>query len=237
MARNATLAEMVAIARQLSDLESVTDRHPTSTFENWINQGIAKWQDLLMSHRPEMLEITSNITTVVGQFSYPLPSDFYRLIAFEVPDGNQRYRPLKPFQEGNRRQFEAPQSGLVVRVRYVPVSTKLTNATPGTTDVLDTVNAWGDDFASVFAARRALIKDAEWDGVATLGAELKDLTMRIESLAAERDVGEAPRVTDVYAGVGWPCDPYIIDSYRLSKNTVELVKTITWRGGYEEGDF
>ena len=81
---------------------------------------------------------------------------------------------------------------------YTPTSKKLINAN----DTFDGIAGW-EEYAVLFAANRALMKQERFEHAAQLAALKEEIGARIEGLADRRDVEEPPRVSDVYLNDGY----------------------------------
>lgn len=230
MALTATLAQMVAEARAMTDMEGASEleRFPAATIERWVNQGLAAWCTLVIKYCPEQLEkpTTGSITTANGTSIYDLPTDFFRLISVEVPGPDSRYRPIDTFPVGERSLYEPPDGIVVCRVRYIPVFTFLTNTTPGTTDVFDVGNLWADEYAASYAARKIVHKESDYEAVKSLSESLREIEARIEAFAADRVIGQPPKVTDIYNRRAIPVSGTgVVTAFRLFGNAkIELLR-------------
>jgi hypothetical protein len=117
----------------------------------FLNSGIAEVHDLVVRHAPDMLVMSSDLTTAANVATVALPARFYkgrrvdlvegassaRLRSFELDEetyldestawdaGTGSGRPRYMYQAGNLRLVPTPTSAMTIRVWYVPHATKL----------------------------------------------------------------------------------------------------------------
>jgi hypothetical protein len=89
-------------------------------------------------------------------------------------------------------------AGEIVIIDYIPVFTDLIDD-PGS--FFDGINGW-EEYVVCFAAKDMAIKDAEWDFVRELRAEMNALRARIAKLAPARDAFRAERVKNIRGNRG-----------------------------------
>lgn len=156
MARTRTLTELRTDARQRADMENSTFVSDTEA-TRYINLGVSKLYDLLLQARgDEYYMQRMDFTTTAGEELYPLPSNFYKLIAVDINDGASVFsaKPLEFQSERNTYQenagwgrgffpvkymlqsshirfFPAPSSSHTITLWYVPHAPEL-----GTTAVV-----------------------------------------------------------------------------------------------------
>lgn len=217
MARTRQLLEMRDDAYKRADEENNTARFPTDEVDRYVNQGIAAVYDLLVDARgQEYYEATPADTVMTTAQTYPLPSTFYQLIKARIIVGVRQSWDLEPFtnaeesiiedaqtasgplyyqlRAGNIYVSPIPTAGLTLRIRYVPASPVIPSS-PGT-GTFDGINGW-EEYAVLYAAKCMATKNAEWDTVQALSAELAAMQQRIKGLAYRRDRGHPERIQDV----------------------------------------
>lgn len=177
----------------------------------WINEAHQKLHGMLVDALgEEYVESINNITTT-GADSYALPSDFYKLYAAGVIDGD-RVRKMQQFTRGeqykyldtrtvnvpryrivNRTLRLAPNiaTGKVLYISYAPNATTLSVAG----DTVDYPNGW-ERFIVIDAAIQALMK--EESSVTTLVAERDRIIQEIEATKEQRDLANPTKVVDVF---------------------------------------
>jgi hypothetical protein len=103
-------------------------------------------------------------------------------------------------QMGNQIYFiPNPTAGQYIQIWYVPIMTMLLQDT----DMLGfSISGW-DEFVITRAARMALIKEESFDQAAALKIDLDELLMRIETTAANRDVGQPNTISDTRTNTGF----------------------------------
>lgn len=216
MARTRTLADLRDDAYKCADLESAEDRHPPSDVTRYINQGGAELRDLIIEARGRTFfrsATPQTITTSASSTRYDLAEDFYRLISVRLSgDGGYTLDPFNPQDEpalrepgmGNSRPthyelqanaielLPAHAANLTVVVEYIPAFTDLVTDF----DVLEGYSGW-EEYPVLFAARCMAIKDADWERVRALTADLDRLKARIQRLAPHRDAFRSETIKDV----------------------------------------
>lgn len=105
-------------------------------------------------------------------------------------------------QMGNQIYFiPNPSAGQYIQVWYVPIMTMLLQDT----DMLSfSISGW-DEYVVVDAAIKALIKEESFDQANVLKQDRAELLLRIETTAANRDVGQPNTISDTRANTGF-CD-------------------------------
>ena len=217
MPRNATLAQLRLESRQRADKVNsgfITD----SELNSYINSSNAELYDLLVSAYGDDYYLTKYTLTVDGvTTSYPLPTDFYKLIGIDMYINPLRYITLKPYmfnergryQDGsnwaaivaiqgpryhiynNFLEFNPPAPGTYnMQMYYVPECPELV----GDTDTFDGVNGW-EEYIIVDAAIKMLQK--EESDVTVLMEQKNRLIKRINLMAENRDIGHSFVVNDV----------------------------------------
>lgn len=103
-------------------------------------------------------------------------------------------------QMGNQLYFiPNPSAGQFIQIWYVPIMTQLLRDT----DMLSfSISGW-DEYVVVDAAIKALIKEESFDQANALKQDRSDLLMRIETTAANRDVGQPNTISDTRSNTGF----------------------------------
>ena len=212
-----TLAELRTEARRRADMEDsefVTDAELTS----YINASIAELHDLLVqSYGSDYFLSETTFSTISGQDSYDLPTDFYKVRGVDVDLNNGDFVTLKKFNFNERNIFNnvaswslsnipyvryrvmgnkirftpLPESNRTVKIWYIPLATKLIDDT----DTLDDFNQYSE-YVIVDVAIKMLQK--EESDVTILLAQKQQLKLRIEAASQDRDAGESESISDVY---------------------------------------
>lgn len=195
-----TLLTLRTRARERADM--VNSRFvEDAELNRYINAAAKKYYDKLIE--AYNLRYSKNppasVSVVSGTDTYPLPSDFYKLLGVDVTiDG--RKRDVKPFifAERNRGNYETPSANYTVTLWYAPVLADLS----ADGDTIDTENGW-EEYIILDAAIAMRLK--EESDVADLMFERKAMEDRISGLAANRDAGSPERVVEVGEDeVGYP---------------------------------
>jgi hypothetical protein len=140
MARTVTREELRDRVRQRANV--VSDNHVTDDeLNDLINECITENWDLLVSCAPpDFYASTTTISVSSGTSAYSLPSDFYRLRAVQVQEGNDEYRPIGPIQDAEIQRYRTPDATSTVRMRYIHTAPLLTSDA----STFDGVNGWGE---------------------------------------------------------------------------------------------
>jgi hypothetical protein len=210
-----TLAEIRTLVRQRADMEGsqfVTD----AEVNKYINASYAELYDILVSRFDDYFSTTATFTLSGGANSYALPSDFYKargldlqvngsdwatVRAFNFQERNARGRATSRLAYGFRNvTYRVMGSNLkflpednaagTYRFWYIPRFTPLASDSSQMGDVLDF-----EEYVVVDAAIKCLIKE-ESDPSALMAIK-EQLKQRILSMAADRDVGEPEKISDV----------------------------------------
>ena len=213
MARARTLTLIADEAYRYADCVGMTDRHPRADVVRWCNQGLTELYDaLVMARGLDWYRTTGTIALVDGTSSYSLPAAFYQLLGVRMNDGGA----LQPFTQADAaelrdgyvtsgsgpRYYQLGGSSIVflptpgtgtITLDYVPAFVDLAD---NSSDTFDGVNGW-EDYASLWAAKRMALKDADETRVALLSGELTAIGMRVRALATRRDAGTPRQVKDV----------------------------------------
>lgn len=224
MANTVNVSDLITLSRQRANMEAsqfVTDAEIVSL----LDRGYKELYDLLVQTYQEYFLTSTLVTLVAGTDNYPLPADFYKLqgIDYITQNSTNSRWTMRPFMFNERNQYQSSaylfsfsntnlrylisgsnlkfrpipiQSG-TIEVFYVPVPKTLTaSSTPGPTEQnsIDAVNGY-DEYVILDAAVNMLNKE-ESDSTA-LRAMKEETTQRIIKSAADRDIGQPQRVTDV----------------------------------------
>jgi hypothetical protein len=222
MARVVTRSTLRDRIRQRANLESHTTFVTDAEVNDSINEVCTELYDMLVAQSPpDYYSAETTITTTSGTLSYALASDFYKLRAVWVDEGNGERRALTQFNEQEFQAYRPPDSVYSVIVRYIPNFTTLSS--DGAT--IDCINGF-DELLVLSAAIKLLFKDAaRLDLLQLLQAERTRVEARIGAMS-ERNHGEVQRVlrrANRYA------DPYRtwtnnINAYMLLGGNIQLVR-------------
>jgi hypothetical protein len=213
-----TLAVLRTRSLQRADMENSTFVAPSELLR-YINSAYLELYDLLVSKGQEyyVKDPPTEFTVATGAYTYTLPTDFYKLLGVDRQLSADEWIEVRPFnfneRNANRRTRARLSSGPYGALRRRVIGNKLfvtpNDLAPGTyrlwyvpratelsseSDTVDGVNGW-EEYIVLGAAIRCLAK--EESDVSVLTAEQARLTRRIEEMAAQRDVGDTERVTDV----------------------------------------
>jgi len=139
-----------------------------------------------------------------GQW-FPLPKfnwiDRYKYATLQLSGTTQSTYGLAYCDNGSNCWFiPQPQANLYVQFWYVPVVADLLKDT----DMLSySISGWSE-LVIVDAAIKALMKEESFDQAGALIGERSELIQRIETTAANRDVGQPNTVSNTRARVGDP---------------------------------
>lgn len=219
--RGRTLANLRDDARKRADVEALDDRHPDADITRYINQGGAALRDLLIEARGRSYfrKATPQTITTTNATQYALNADFLRLISVRISmPGGYTLDPFTPQDEPALREpnisaaypthyelqpayielLPVTGGGSTVIVEYVPTFTDLSSDS----DTLEGYDGW-EEYVVDFAAKCIATKDAEWDLVRELKADMMLVAQRISKLAPGRDAFRAERVKNVRTGGIW----------------------------------
>ncbi len=221
MARTRSGESLIDDSYSRADLESATDRHSRASVLRYVNQGCAALYDLLVEARgPAFYRATpQEITTASATTRYALNASFYRLISARVKGSNGFT--LEPFVTQDEPMLRAPfadaqfpshyqiQAGFIellplhrpmeiVVIDYIPFCPELEDDEDS---IFDGINGW-EEFVTCFAAKNMATKDAEWETVRELRADMKAIAERVGKLAPGRDAFRAERVKNVRGARG-----------------------------------
>lgn len=233
-----TLLDLRTQARQRADIE--TSKHVKDLELNiYINNSIAELYDLIcQKYGDDYFAASSVFSTAAGDTSYPLPSDFYKLLGVDLlrsgsdPGNASDWYTVKRFEFHERNR----QNDALLRqpfgepgFRYRLFGTNLIlDSDPGgpytlrvwyvplpaqlssDTDTFDGFNGW-QEFVVVDAAIKALEKEESPTDALQMRKQM--LINRIESAAGNRDANFSARISDTRAldtrnGMGFSGDFY-----------------------------
>lgn len=214
-----TLAELKNQSRERADQvnsEFISDGELTS----YINSSRAELYDILTeAYGSEYFVIeAAPVSVTSGTNAYPLPADFYELKGVDVRINQDDWFSIDRFNFNERNNYTdftywdlrgisnikyrivgnnimftpAPDRVAEYRLWYVPTPTQLVNDT----DVLDDQNSYAE-YIIVDAAIKMMQK--EESDVTVLMTQKMALIKRITDKAANRDAGQAPTISDIFA--------------------------------------
>lgn len=211
-----TLAELKLQARYKADMVD-SDFVEDAELLTYINSSIAELHDLLVSsYGNDYFLASTTITILPNVDNYSLPSTFYKLRGVDAMLNNSEWTTLKQFNFNERNRFTqlanynslesvryriqgssiyfvpSPDQGTTVKVWFTPLAVKLEDDS----DELNDLNQYAE-YVITDAAIKMLQKE-ETD-VSLLLAQKEALRQRITSMAANRDSGDSPSITDIYA--------------------------------------
>lgn len=212
-----TLGDLKTLARQKSDQEN-SDFISDSELTSYINESRAELYDLILSRFEDYYSASATFTVASGAWTYPLPSDFYKLRGIDVDVGGE-WATVHKFDFEARNSFTAINRRLqgsqaevryrvvggniqflpkdrapgLYQIWYTPRVTKFVNDTDTIDDVLD----FGE-FMAVDAAIKCLTK--EESDVTDLKMQKDGLRQRILAMTSGRDQNEPERIIDVRRG-------------------------------------
>ncbi len=232
MASNPPLTMSLLDLRTAAKQRASMENSPFISDAEWnanINSSYARLYDRLVTLYGEdyfVKDPAYTFTTDGTSESYPLPTDFYKLLGVDVQmsSGPQGWMPIRPFQFQERNRYNLPlglvytgslnlryrltanklwliptaASGQTIQIRYVPRLTPLVNDT----DIADGYSGWLD-LVTVDAAIKALRKQ-QLDA-SELMADKAELIKEIEDAAVNRDAALPQTVGDNrHAHDPWP---------------------------------
>jgi len=207
-----TLAEFRTRARERADQEGsqfITD----TELDTYVNASAAELYDILVSRFVDYYLESFVYTVASGSDVIPLPTNFYKLRGLDVSGGGGRWLTVSAYnfaqrnddtadlriinraaqrirhrvQAGSVKLIPADQAVGNYQVWYVPRMPTLV----ATTDAFDGINGW-EEYVVVDAAIKMMQK--EESDTSALERQKAALLKRIETMAAERNVGEPERL-------------------------------------------
>lgn len=222
-----TLAQLRLEARQRADMEN-DDFVEDPELDTYINDSRSELYDLLVStYADYFIEDPLLITLALGESTYPLPSNFYKLIGMDRcineqggVDGDNFYtiRPFNWEDRNNRRNVDLFR-GLYPNMRYRILGNNFkfmpqdqaqgiyrvwyVPSVPTLTADADELDVNCDRWKIYIVVDVAIkMLQKEESDVSVLAAQKSALIRRVEEMAQVRDAGEPERVTDVTWGGG-----------------------------------
>jgi hypothetical protein len=234
-----TLATLRANSRLFADLrgaDASTGFVSDTELDRLINLRLAEFYDLLVSARgQEYYETVAQLTATPNVATINLPAAFYQLLSLHAVWSSTEREELHAltslkdvhqyqiasWARGNAKRyrlrgnvlelFPTPTYVATLDIRYVPVAPTLSMATPGTTDVFDSVNGW-DRLICLGVAID--LRTINGQPASFLKNQFDSESERISELAAQRDAGTPTRIRDESPdfcrderwpfGHGWP---------------------------------
>ncbi len=208
-----TLSELRTRARQRADQELGVGQDPENHFikdselTSIINASAQELYDLLIAATNQDYYLTPSFPTVVNNATtMDLPVDFYKFKELELKQSNDddtKYRIIRKFNFNERNrgglryrvvkdkiQMSTPLSGGdIYRLWYNPKMTVMVSDS----DSFDGINGW-EEYVIIDAAIKMMNK--EESDPSALMAEKQSITMRVQAMAADRDIGESDSITD-----------------------------------------
>jgi hypothetical protein len=222
-----TLAQLKQRARVEAD-QVGSQFIPDSDLVVMLNDSLSELYDLLVGAYADYFHKSYDLTTVQGQDTYPLPSDFYKLTGVDETISS-RPCPLKKYEFAERGNYRPiNRSGTPIKLWYIPAFTKLALDT----DTFDGINGW-EEYAVIDTAIK--MKDAEESDVSVLSGRLAKLGKRIEALAPSRDASAPSRIIDVSPSNRDPFWDEMEESqirYRVMGGNVQFVEACWRRRGW-----
>lgn len=203
------VSDLITGVRQRADMENtnfVTDAEVIK----FLDQGYRKFYNLVTTEYENYYVSETNITLVASQEDYDLPSDFYKLLGFDLVTGDKRFtmfpwtlnernrlingwigRPVRYILKGGKVKFTpTPTAPGTVVCYYVPSPTALTTSSQS----VEVFNGY-DEFIMLDAAIKCLQK--EESDTAVLERERDRMEKIIIETMRGRDAGFPQRVTDI----------------------------------------
>jgi len=215
-----TFTSLLAGTKSLADMSNSSFISDTE-WTRWLNDGMNRLYDLMVSTDADYFESEATITTVLGQETYDMPERFYKLLAIDVEAGGDYYRLFRynradrnvTLKSGYRptvtpvrltwyrlvgdqriRVHPAPEQVATLRIRYVPFPQPLVqDAQESLPD--PRMEHWGR-YIRLFAAIQA--KRKEDSNVGDWMAELKQMEREIREAAEQRDAHQPERVVEAH---------------------------------------
>lgn len=210
-----TLTTLRSRVRERADMVNSTFLQDTATsLDALINEAVQELHELLTQHYGENYKMSqSSVSTVAGQSSYALPTDFYKLLGVDLTIASDQPRDLKryTFKERNVMRASAQWGGLVMPQYNLEDSNIVLYPTPSgvyplvlyyvpmlplLVDPSDTVNFPNgyERYVVLSAAVKALKK--EESDTRDLERELGTLEAKIITGAESRDAGAPKQAVD-----------------------------------------
>jgi hypothetical protein len=104
VARNRSLAELIADVRHIGDTEGATQRHTDEAIVRHLNQSIQAFRLMISSVSPYYLRMDT-ATLTAGNGFFTIPAHFVRVYGIDVLLGGTEPRELVPFQFSERNTY------------------------------------------------------------------------------------------------------------------------------------
>ena len=218
-----TLAQLITRVRQRADMVGSTFVSDSEVVD-YINVAMAEIHDLLVDKYEDYF-VSSTTYTLPADNPGTLPSDFYKALGVDFLSGGLTYRMMRfTFQErnmynapaivasriadtryaiqGNQIKFiPSPSTSGTVTLFYVPESQQFSAGSTSDTIVSKAppIAKGYEEYLVVDAAIKCLMKEESNTQPHMIYKE--QLRKRLEAASANRDAGEAAKITDRRTGV------------------------------------
>lgn len=227
MTNATTLLQLRTRVRDLADQPTSGGFAVDARLTEYINIALSELWDLLILSNEDYVRDLDTITLVNGTETYDLPADYYKTLKVFALSGGKRYR-LNRFHLNDLDRLDntyvserAGNTHLQYRIMggkiwftpepgtgsiehwYVSQCPQFVNDADETDSILQPFRmpiGW-EDFIICSAASRLLIREEKPEQAGQIAQLKAAAQQRIVSMAAQRDVGEAHAVGDVYAEV------------------------------------
>lgn len=217
MASTVTVTNLTTRLRRAADIENATDRFPDAELQDYLKTAHREWWDFLINNGGgHLFETTHSVSTVADTATVALASDHYRMVGVDATVAGWT-RTLEPIPVGERNRYSAggiswhgltrigyrvlganlrlyptPDAVYALTVHYLPEA----EVDFGTgSNTVDGYNGW-DEYVVLTAALNVLTKDNR--RTEHVEKRLTRLEENVISSLGSMDVGEPPRVTDVF---------------------------------------
>ncbi len=187
-ARTYTRAELITRLEQLTDTEN--DGHITAAEKGEIlDSAMAEtWDKICSVGLGEKFVKSTTWNTTAGTQAYALQtvctdSDFYRVHAVYVDEGNGQFRPLQRISSAEVQAFRAPSTVVPIKMFYIPYLAKAAAT-------FDGLNGWEEH---VLMTAACAIKMKKEDSYSQFAQRKRELEARMEAMGPA-DFGEPARV-------------------------------------------
>lgn len=216
--RTVTIADIKKQARTRADMRNsnfVSDIELLAL----INEAYAELYDMLVSAFENYYTQTAVFAVNGASQSYPMPSNFYKIIGVDFEVSLGQYISLHPYRELDRNGSFTNTHNIPtgnIKLRYVPVPQVFTLDT----DTIDGVAGWE---ALLVTDVAIMMLDQEESNTDRLELRRKRIVTRITQMSQNRDVGMPSTIGDIYSSN----IPRIFSAlrYRLYGNNMEFIST------------
>lgn len=191
MALNVTLAYLKEEVRARADQQNSRFISDVELLA-YINGSYSALYDKLVEAAEDYYRKEYQIPIVQGQYSYPVPEDFYKILGVDYLRSAQYY-PMDKFNFREREAYLTQPTIPASKLWYVPVITRLVDDT----DTIDGVNGW-EEWLILDAAIKCMAK--EESDPSTLMQQWKAADDRISTMRKDRDQGQPGTTTDSAGG-------------------------------------